>query len=174
MNSDTKTSDATDTQGSILEHVVYPDVEQHNPAFALSAEEIEAIAAATVPKVIEAMKALPPAPVVLSAEDRQRLVDEAVRFAIRSARQGGAAQAPATAAPAAQAPAGASVVSVSRNVHYHESPNVPLAAIVTCVISPEVVHLAVFNPAWHASGTKLRVPFSLTPKAGHWSWPPRV
>lgn len=64
--------------------------------------------------------------------------------------------------------------TVGRIVHYHNevNPN-PLAAIVTYVFK---------NPAdgmcgLHVFGTEESdrngVPFSETPKPGHWSWPPR-
>jgi hypothetical protein len=73
--------------------------------------------------------------------------------------------------------------SIGRIVHYqsHGSPNgqhksEPRAAIITAVYetppAPGAVDLAVLNPTgmYFDKGT----PFSETPKAGHWNWPPRV
>jgi hypothetical protein len=76
--------------------------------------------------------------------------------------------------------------SIGRIVHYqsHGSPNgqhpsEPRAAVITAVrtdgTAPEsagFVDLCVLNPTgmYFDRGT----PFSETPKAGHWNWPPRV
>lgn len=76
--------------------------------------------------------------------------------------------------------------TVGRIVHYQaygtpggEYQSVPRAAIVTAV--PEANHadatenyvgLCILNPTGMFFNT--RVPFSATPKPGHWNWPPRA
>lgn len=76
--------------------------------------------------------------------------------------------------------------SVGRVVHYqsHGSPNgqhksEPRAAIITRTYpdtafpsDPVTVDLCVLNPT--GMYFDHRTPFSETPKAGHWNWPPRV
>lgn len=77
--------------------------------------------------------------------------------------------------------------SVGRTVHYQSygTPNgeylpEPRAAIITEVdavnesqnVSGQDVGLAVFNPT--GLFFNRHVPFSETPKPGHWNWPPRV
>ena len=69
--------------------------------------------------------------------------------------------------------------TIGRIVHYqsHGSPNgqplpAPRAAIVTEVFSDTVVSLCVLNPTGMYFDRS--APFSAEPKAGHWSWPPRV
>lgn len=68
--------------------------------------------------------------------------------------------------------------TVCRAVHfYHEAPDFyskPIAATVTAVSESDdmTVSLAVFMP-----GTTMEwrrdIPFSETPRPGHWTWPPR-
>ncbi|AUS34617.1 hypothetical protein C1M55_28215 [Rhodococcus qingshengii] len=68
--------------------------------------------------------------------------------------------------------------TVGRIVHYTDDESrPPLAAIITAVddyTDEGRVFLHLFDP----SGTRLcelsRIPFSQTPKAFHWSWPPRT
>lgn len=69
--------------------------------------------------------------------------------------------------------------SVSRTVHYQsygtpggEYNSQPRAAIITIVHSDTDVGLFIVNP----TGTFFNehVPYSETPKPGHWSWPPRL
>lgn len=69
--------------------------------------------------------------------------------------------------------------SVGRIVHYQaygtpggEYPSVPRAAIVTQVFEDDSVGLAVLNPTGMFFNPKIS--YSEEPKAGHWSWPPRV
>lgn len=77
--------------------------------------------------------------------------------------------------------------TIGRIVHYHsygtpggEYLPEPRAAIITVVCEdtpdladPEVLHvgLAVLNPT--GMFFNQLVPYSETPKAGHWTWPPR-
>lgn len=77
--------------------------------------------------------------------------------------------------------------TVGRIVHYqaHGSPNgqhksLPRAAIVTetaaenpeLYTDPMTIGLCVLNPTGQYFNRE--TPYSETPKAGHWSWPPRV
>lgn len=73
--------------------------------------------------------------------------------------------------------------TVGRIVHYHppQDPDcaVPWAALVTAV-NPRGLHepdgsisAAVYLPSGTATGYP-HIPYSETPKPGHWSWPPRI
>jgi hypothetical protein len=76
--------------------------------------------------------------------------------------------------------------SVGRIVHYQsygtpggEHRSAPRAATVTAtraedpsIVDDTTVHLAVLNPT--GMFFNLHVPYSETPRPGHWSWPPRV
>lgn len=69
--------------------------------------------------------------------------------------------------------------TIGRIVHYQsygtpggEYLPEPRAAIVTEVDGDGVVGLAVLNPT--GMFFNRGVPYSETPKPGHWSWPPRV
>jgi hypothetical protein len=71
------------------------------------------------------------------------------------------------------------VPTVNRMVHYHaygtpggEYKSVPRAAVITDVIDPDLVGLAILNPTGQFFNP--RVPYSAEPKPGHWSWPPRA
>lgn len=68
--------------------------------------------------------------------------------------------------------------SIGRVVHYQslgtpngEHPSAAYAAIVTAV-DGERVSLFVMYP--NGTSNKSAVPYSDEPRAGHWSWPPRV
>lgn len=80
--------------------------------------------------------------------------------------------------------------SVGRIVHYHRlevadgQPNGPFAAIITAVepmpylaaVRPDhtdSISATVFYPGSMPSPNPF-IPFSETPKPGHWSWPPTV
>ena len=71
------------------------------------------------------------------------------------------------------------IPTIGRTVHYHsfgtpggEYLPEPRAAIITEVIEEDLVSLAVLNP----TGIHFNegVTYSKEPKAGSWSWPPRV
>lgn len=65
-------------------------------------------------------------------------------------------------------------ITVGRSVYYYEALNhPPLAATVTVVHSVHtgMVSLQVFHE--FSIDPMTSVPFSPTPKPGHWSWPPR-
>lgn len=77
------------------------------------------------------------------------------------------------------------VPTVGRSVHYQaygtpggEYPSVPRAATITQVVPSGVeggvptVGLAIFNPTGMFFNPD--VPYSETPKPGHWNWPPRA
>ncbi|WP_427017854.1 hypothetical protein ACQCSX_04365 [Pseudarthrobacter sp. P1] len=71
------------------------------------------------------------------------------------------------------------IPTIGRTVHYQsygtpggEHLPEPRAAIITAVHSPDDVALAVLNPT--GLFFSLDVPFSESPKAGHWNWPPRA
>lgn len=66
--------------------------------------------------------------------------------------------------------------SVGRIVHYHGhlTPDVPTAAIVAAVLTDTGdVNLCRILPDG-LTCAELGIPFSETPQAGHWSWPPTV
>jgi hypothetical protein len=70
--------------------------------------------------------------------------------------------------------------TVGRMVHYYwQSPNgTPEAAIVVKVFRGDnllqEVNLKVISPDGYDDAFRQAIPFSPEPKAGHWSWPPRV
>jgi hypothetical protein len=71
--------------------------------------------------------------------------------------------------------------SIGRIVHYQsygspggEHQSLPRAAVITEVLSEDTntVSLCVLNPTGQYFDRG--VPYSETPKPGHWNWPPRV
>lgn len=65
--------------------------------------------------------------------------------------------------------------SVGRTVHYqsyNENGECAYAAFITQVNEDGTVELATLGP--NSLYFQHKVPFSVTPKASHWNWPPRV
>lgn len=49
----------------------------------------------------------------------------------------------------------------------------PVAAMVTGVVDGSDVYLTIFPPLKLPGYVSVPVPYSYTPNAGHWTWPPR-
>lgn len=76
----------------------------------------------------------------------------------------------------------ASIVHYTDHGRHQAAPWVTMAAIVTSIPADDnadgtTTNLTIFGDAtaWSGSGATQapRVPYSETPKPGHWSWPPR-